>query len=145
MKPLPIIALLATGFLISTTALQAQYSLDWHTLDGGGATSAGGTYTLGGTIGQPDANGITLTGGSYSLEGGFWPGLILVPADDGPTLFIQLAGASVIVSWTPASPGFTLQQTDNLASPAWTPAPSGNPTAPIPATAGTRYYRLIKP
>jgi hypothetical protein len=48
------------------------YSLDWWTVDGGGATSSGGVYTLGGTIGQPDAG--TATGGTYTLTGGFWGG-----------------------------------------------------------------------
>jgi hypothetical protein len=49
------------------------YDLSWSTIDGGGGTwSTGGSYALGGTIGQPDAG--TLAGGSYTLEGGFWPG-----------------------------------------------------------------------
>ena len=52
------------------------YDLDWWTVDGGGGTIGGGgaagTYTLMGTIAQPDAG--TLTGGGYSLAGGFWVG-----------------------------------------------------------------------
>lgn len=32
--------------------------------------SAGGTYSLGGTIGQADTG--TLIGGAYALTGGFW-------------------------------------------------------------------------
>ena len=49
------------------------YDLTWSTVDGGGATfSTGGDYTLGGTIGQPDAG--LLTGGDYTLGGGFWGG-----------------------------------------------------------------------
>jgi hypothetical protein len=47
------------------------YDLSWHTNDGGGTTSAtGGAYSLGGTIGQPDAG--AASGGAYSLTGGFW-------------------------------------------------------------------------
>ena len=34
--------------------------------------SAGGAYTLGGTVGQPDAG--VLEGGAYTLAGGFWGG-----------------------------------------------------------------------
>ena len=50
------------------------YDLTWNTVDGGGAMNAtGGVYTLGGTIGQPDA-GAALTGGGYTLVGGFWGG-----------------------------------------------------------------------
>jgi len=49
------------------------YDLSWSTVDGGGATwSEGGGYSLGGTIGQPDAG--VLSGGGYTLAGGFWPG-----------------------------------------------------------------------
>src|ERR1043166_3898829 len=48
------------------------YDLTWSTIDGGGATSTGGSYSLSGTIGQADANP-AMTGGSYQLSGGFWP------------------------------------------------------------------------
>jgi len=48
------------------------YDLSWWTIDGGGVTFAtGGTFNLGGTVGQPDASN-ALTGGTYSLTGGFW-------------------------------------------------------------------------
>jgi hypothetical protein len=49
------------------------YDLTWSTVDGGGGTfSTGGGYSLGGTVGQPDAG--LLLGGVYTLAGGFWPG-----------------------------------------------------------------------
>ena len=52
---------------------QATYDLSWSTIDSGGYTfSTGGTYTLGGTAGQPDAG--LLSGGPYTLGGGFWQG-----------------------------------------------------------------------
>jgi hypothetical protein len=55
-------------------ALQAQsLNAAWHTFDAGGGVSAGGTYMLSGTIGQPDA-GAPLLSGTYRLDGGFWPG-----------------------------------------------------------------------
>jgi flagellar hook capping protein FlgD len=51
----------------------AQSDIKWFTIDGGGAMqTVGGSYTLGGTIGQPDAG--QLTGGIYSIGGGFWRG-----------------------------------------------------------------------
>ena len=69
------------GFFILTVTLvlsltipshAANYEISWWTVDGGGYTfSEGGSYKLGGTIGQPDAGG-PLSGGSYSLVGGFW-------------------------------------------------------------------------
>ena len=47
------------------------YGLSWWTVGGGGYTfSTGGSYTLGGTIGQPDAG--IMSGGGYAIEGGFW-------------------------------------------------------------------------
>jgi hypothetical protein len=50
---------------------RAQLQIDWHTVDGGGYTfSTGGAFSLGGTIGQPDAG--AMSGGAYSLTGGFW-------------------------------------------------------------------------
>ena len=58
---------------VVSASAPAGYTLDWRTVDGGGATSsAGGSYSLGGTIGQPDAG--TSSGGTYTLSGGFWGG-----------------------------------------------------------------------
>lgn len=61
-----------------------QYAISWSTIDGGGRiNSAGGIYSLSGTIGQPDAGVGPLSGGSYSLTGGFWamPPCLPVQAD----------------------------------------------------------------
>jgi hypothetical protein len=58
--------------IVGVSAL-AGYTLDWWTVDGGGTiSSTGGSYSLGGTIGQPDAG--TSAGGTYTLDGGFWGG-----------------------------------------------------------------------
>ena len=49
------------------------YDLTWSSIDGGGEMfSTGGGYSLGGTIGQPDAG--LLAGPGYQLAGGFWNG-----------------------------------------------------------------------
>ncbi len=64
---------------------QSGYDLSWWTADGGGQTfSTGGGYSLGGTIGQPDAG--VLTGGGYTLGGGFWRGGAVV----GPSFRVYL-------------------------------------------------------
>jgi hypothetical protein len=49
------------------------YEINWWTIDGGGgeSESAGGEYSIKGTIGQPDASNKT-EGGTYALRGGFW-------------------------------------------------------------------------
>jgi len=64
------------GLLLVTTTVLANgpdYHLTWWSVDGGGHTfSTGDGYTLGGTIGQPDA--AVMDGDPYALQGGFWPG-----------------------------------------------------------------------
>ena len=130
--------------LMAALCTNAQsYSIDWFSIDCGGGPSTGGGYTLSGTLGQPDAG--TLSGGSYTLEGGFWPGLIVHATTGSPTLLIQVSGASVIISWAPATSGFTLEQTDSLSSPSWSATPNVTTnSATVPTGDTTRFYRLIK-
>ncbi len=72
MRTLMISAFLAMLIGVACAQSGGSYDLSWWTIDGGGVTfAAGGTFNLGGTIGQPDASN-TLTGGAYSLTGGFW-------------------------------------------------------------------------
>jgi hypothetical protein len=54
----------------TSAPLSTSYDLSWWTVDGGGGTVSGGSYTLVATIGQPDTG--VLTGGAYTLGGGFW-------------------------------------------------------------------------
>ena len=80
-RPLPI--RLSLVMALSVTAMAtADYTIDWHTVDGGGhMSSTGGDLELSGTIGQPDAG--VMTGGDLELVGGFWalrPSLVLVSA-----------------------------------------------------------------
>jgi hypothetical protein len=64
---------------ISTAQSGGGYDLSWWTIDGGGITFAtGGTFNLGGTVGQPDASN-ALTGGAFSLTGGFWFTSVCIP------------------------------------------------------------------
>jgi hypothetical protein len=130
----------------SVMGLAQSYSIDWFTIDGGGGTSTGGVFTVSGTIGQPDAGG-PMVGGNYSLVGGFWALPIAVPTPGTPTLHIvHGAPGFATVSWDPVTPGFVLQQSDNLTTPSWSDAPSGaaNPVA-VPATLPSKFYRLRKP
>lgn len=72
---------LATSFAIvlltATMARTQSFELSWNTIDGGGSTlSTGSNLSLGGTIGQPDAQSApVMSGGSFQLTGGFWPGI----------------------------------------------------------------------
>jgi len=64
--------LLLAGIALAQTG--GGYDLTWSTIDGGGAMfSTGGSYALGGTVGQSDAG--ALSGGGYTLTGGFWSGM----------------------------------------------------------------------
>ena len=74
-KLLQLMAIAAVA-LLSMMCANAQsgggYDLTWWTIDSGGVTFAtGGSFDLGGTVGQPDASN-ALTGGAFSLTGGFW-------------------------------------------------------------------------
>ena len=107
------------GLLAFASLAEAQFSIDWHTIDGGGSTSAGGNFSLSGTIGQPDANAQPMTGGAFSLTGGFWS-LFAVRMSDAPLLAIRLISASAAqVSWPSPSTGFTLQQNSDVNSTNW--------------------------
>jgi len=140
---LPIILItLALGL----TVWAQDYSIDWHTIDGGGGTSTGGVYSVRGTIGQPDASQQTMTGGNYSLTGGFWA-LYAVQTPGAPTLTIVPTGPSQAqISWTPNNTNYVLQETLTLSPANWTNSPSGS-TNPIvvPATLPTKFYRLFRP
>lgn len=60
--------------LCAAAALAQSYSIDWHTVDGGGGASSGGAFSLSGTIGQPDAQTLpVMSGGTFELTGGYWP------------------------------------------------------------------------
>ena len=121
------------------------YRIDWFKIAGGGGASAGGAYSVSGTIGQPDAG--AMSGGPFTLTGGFWALPVAVQSSNAPTLLIT-GGAPgwATISWTPATPGFVLQVSDTLTPPAWTNALSAgtNPVS-IPATLPVRYYRLSRP
>jgi hypothetical protein len=67
-----VLVTIALLLIVSTALARSGYDLSWWTVDGGGGTASGASYTLGGTIGQPDAG--ILTGGNYTLGGGFWGG-----------------------------------------------------------------------
>ena len=70
-----LVILLGLALLLSGAPALAEGTLDgfainWWTVEGGGGSSAGGIYSLDGTLGQPDAG--ALAGGAYALAGGFW-------------------------------------------------------------------------
>lgn len=63
---------LLAGLLACSLQVSAQsYSIGWYQVAGGGGTSAGASYQVTGTVGQPVAGGAS-TAGIYSLTGGHW-------------------------------------------------------------------------
>jgi len=134
-----VLALLLSTLIFQPLTASAQpYSIDWYKIAGGGGTSTGGTYQVGGTIGQHDAGG-PMIGGNYSLTGGFWALISVVQTAGAPTLYISHAGNTVTVYWQDVS-GWSLQQNGNLAAPAGWSASSG-----ATLLNGTNYLNLTSP
>lgn len=81
--------LLVCLFLSATLALARMeaFTLSWSTVDGGGGKSSGGSYSLNGTIGQPDAG--SMSGGTFDLAGGFWGGGS-APSSGGQQVFLPV-------------------------------------------------------
>lgn len=110
------------------------YRIQRSSIDGGGTTAAsGGTYALGGTIGQADAG--TASGPTHIVGGGFWGGGTLVAAPT-PTPSVTPSvtrTASTAPSATPTStppPTLTATRTSSVpvavatSTPTRTAAPS---------------------
>lgn len=64
-----------------------------------------------------------------------------------PTLAIVPAGPGhAVISWAPATPGFVLQESDDLAPGNWTASASGGLNPVMVTTGGaTKFYRLAHP
>jgi hypothetical protein len=145
-KNLFVVGLLALGLVAPLLASAQNYSIDWYKIAGGGGTSTGGTYSVNGTIGQPDAGG-AMTGGSYSLTGGFWSIIAVVQTLGLPNLTVTHSGSSVVVSW-PDTGAYTLQQNSNLASGSWSTSAysvstaNGTNSVTITPPNGNLFFRL---
>ena len=128
-------------------AAQAQFSIKWSTIDGGGGASAGGPFSVSGTIGQPDAG--RLSGGPFKIEGGFWGGITVLQTPGAPVLKIKLiAGGLAVLSWPVDVTGFTLEETSTFAQPnSWSATPPPIVDTPTEHTAtvpgsGNKCFRL---
>ena len=66
-----LLALAAAG-LVSAQSSGGDFEIVSSTIDGGGGLSAGGEFSLHGSIGQPEAGQTPLSGGEFTLSGGFW-------------------------------------------------------------------------
>ncbi len=116
-KRIPWVLLLPLLLLAPVVLAQTggDFDLSWGTVDGGStATLLGGTFELGGTVGQPDA--ATLSGDDFILEGGFWTADLQPTAVELVRFEAYPAGSSIRLEWETASEidnlGFHLHRSD---------------------------------
>ena len=101
----------------------AQLSIPWYTIDGGGGASSGGSFQLEGTIGQHDATQ-TMSGGTFSLTGGFWANndvVTVVLSDINVFRGVAISGGLAEVQqsddlYLRLNPGFTI---NSMEAPVW--------------------------
>lgn len=139
-------------FLAGTLCCAAQSGGPWSirafTIDNGGQSSTGGTWTLTGTIGQADASEMPARGGSFAVAGGFWPEGFTAPGDPMLTIAMGiLTGVpdSVRLEWPASAAGHQLQYTDDLTT--WTDygkPVTGADHAYFGMNNGSRYYFRLK-
>lgn len=67
------VALLSAGIAGAAAPEGTALSVDWSTIDAGGGTSAGGNFSVSGSIAQIDADPLQpASGGNLEITGGFW-------------------------------------------------------------------------
>jgi len=136
----------AVWLCLPIAGFSQNYSIDWFKIAGGGGTSTGGTYSVSGTIGQPDASG-QMSGGNFTVTGGFWSLFAAVQTAGAPFLTVTKTGNNVVVSW-PNTGSFNLQTNANLSSAAWTTSgitvntANGINSVTISPPVGNLFFRL---
>jgi hypothetical protein len=143
---LSILSILVPGLIVAQS-----YNINWWKVAGGGGSSTGGTYSLNGTIGQPDAGG-PLAGGNYTVTGGFWSLLSAVQTAGTPILTIQRARNGVTISWSAtAGEAFVLQTNGTLSAAGWAAyggafaTNAGAVSTTISPPSGRLFFRLRGP
>jgi len=138
--------LLAGGLFRPANAPAQALAIDWYQISGGGGTSAGGNFSVSGTIGQPDA-GLTMSGGNFSLTGGYWSIIAVFQSAGAPNLVVFHSGHNVTVAW-PGSGSFVLQQNGGLDPAGWTDSSyqvsiaDGTNSVTFAPSNGNMYFRL---
>jgi hypothetical protein len=133
-------------FLIASASPAQNFTITSSVISSGGGTSTNGSYSVTGTIGQPDA-GAKMSGGNFSVEGGFWQAITLVQMPGAPLLQITRNGTQAAIFWDTATTGFILESTASLSAPVNWQSVGGvaNNSVNVPATTGTLFFRLRKP
>ena len=114
--------------------------------NGSVTTSIGGIDDRGASVAVQSDGKILVAGRSYNGTNYDFALARYLGGDPLPSLDIRSAGGQTIISWTPATPGFQLQETLSLSPVIWTNAPSGatNPIT-LPSTGAAKFYRVIQP
>jgi hypothetical protein len=145
--------LLLMGLLLSLAlpALASDggpYELPWYTADSGGGMSSGGSYTVRGTIGQPDA--AIMSGGQFGVQGGFWPGACMALAAVQPS--VTILTSQLQLSWTlvPGAGSYRIYRSTNphfAPAVAYATVASGPWIDPDPQAigdVGQNWYYLVR-
>lgn len=87
-RKLPTMVILLAGSLCGFAVAQSggEYAIVGHTIDNGGGIANGGSYTVRGSIAQPDAQA-PASGGPFAVQGGFWPRTRTPEIPGDPALF----------------------------------------------------------
>ncbi|MDA0767877.1 MAG: hypothetical protein O3A92_13775, partial [Verrucomicrobia bacterium] len=109
--------------------IPADFTINWFSIDGGGGTSssAGGEFSVSGTVGQTDP--ATAASGPFSLQGGFWGLYGVIQTPGAPLLTIErLPNGDLRVAWPLPAPGWVLDESATLGqAPApWTLVPEAS-------------------
>lgn len=145
---------IAILFVVIVSGIHALYgegfSIEWQVLDATVGTSTGGSYSITGIIGQPNAS-TPMTGGEFSISGGVTGLAVALREQNSPALRIEPRGANLLIAWPSSGMGFHLQQSSSLITPGWnevlvTPTVAGSENQILlPFAAGHRFFRLHKP
>ncbi len=142
------LCILIALFALTKTA-SAQYQITHWTVDAGGGQSAGGGYSLKGSVGQPAAG--TAQSANFQLVAGFYGGVAVASEEGGPRLRIATTAREVIVAWPSTAKGYQLQEAPDLTKPDWTDVRQAallvgsEYQVRLPWQAGNRYFRLHQP
>ena len=129
-------------FLVLPAFAQAQYTITPWTIAGGGGTSSAGNYTLQGTLGQTGA-GTAMSGGNYALTGGYWVSVPINPSPAPELTITPSPDGQVILSWTPASSAWVLQENSSLSTGEWVDTMAATSGAVVvPVAEAMKFYRL---
>jgi hypothetical protein len=138
-----------TVLSFASGAWAQNLSMDRHVIAGGSGTSAGGVFSVSGSIGQPAA-GTAMTNGQFSVSGGFWELPTIVQTPGAPFLSLTSVGTNAVLVWSSSFPNWALEESANSLLNAWSAVSlprstnSGQISVIVPMNAAHSGFRLKK-